>query len=119
MGIVDEVMQVCALGRTELQRRGQRIEHVRGGPDVAALFEEGVVGGGDRGQGGDLLTTQAARPPPGTCGQSDIAGLQPFAAGAQEIGEFAAAGGPLGRGLIGSGHPDTSNTSKNGRWIPL
>ena len=91
VGHVGEPEQVVALVRVEQQRPRDRVEHLRGGVDVAALLEPGVPGHADPGERGDLLAAQAGRAAPRGRRQADLLGRDPLAPAAQEAGQLLAA----------------------------
>lgn len=81
------------LGPGEVQRAGQRVEHLARGVDVAGLLQPRVPGDADPGHGRDLLAPQSGDPTstPGPVGRQTEGGpvdLGP--ARAQKRGELGA-----------------------------
>lgn len=58
-GRTNEVVQVSATGRIEVQGPGNGVEYPRRGNDPPALFEPGVVVGRHPGKQCDLFTAQS------------------------------------------------------------
>jgi polyisoprenoid-binding protein YceI len=58
------------------------------GLEVTPLFEPREVLDADAGEHRDLLTTQAGRTPPAAARQADVLGVEPLAAGTQELAQF-------------------------------
>jgi hypothetical protein len=53
---VQQIQHVCALGGVQLEGAGDGVHHGLGGPDLASLFQTGVVVGADPRKLGNLLT---------------------------------------------------------------
>jgi hypothetical protein len=91
MAIV-EGEEMPAFGLVEAQCIGKGVEHLCGGPDVAALFQPCVPSGADAGEHGELLAPETRRAPTKTLRQAHLGRRQPLAARAQKGCEFTAAG---------------------------
>lgn len=84
-GPAGEAVEVLGSGGVESQGAGQGGQDLRGGRDVAALFEPGVPGDAHIGQKGDLFPAQAGCPPSAAGGEPDLLGSQSGPSRAQEV----------------------------------
>ena len=94
----------------EGQPAGQRVEDLRRGVALPALFQAHVVVGADAGQHRDLLAAQARHPPRPAGGQAKLRRSHLFAAGAEELSERVFLGHaprltPIGPGRVAAPHP--------------
>src|SRR4051794_25070761 len=79
------------LVRVEAQRAGDRVEHLLGDADVAALLEPGVPGHADARERRDLFPAQPRRTATTARRQADLLGRDPLPPTAQEPGQLAPA----------------------------
>src|SRR5258708_8523657 len=77
-------VEMVALCRAETERVGESVEYLAGGPDVAALLQERVVGVRDAGELGNLLPPQSGDPAARAVGEPDVGGPEAGAPGTEE-----------------------------------
>ena len=114
MGARSEGVQVTPLGRRHPQRRSQRVQDLRRGPDRTTLLQKRVIGGGQVRQQGDFLTAQARRTSTAPRRQADVGWEEAFAPGPEHL--------PERRGISASSHGSQAthaSTSNKLLWLPL
>src|SRR4029079_12303809 len=113
--------EVRALGLVEAERARDRVEHLGGGVDVAALLQARVPGDADPGELCDLLAPQPRRAPPPRRDQADALGRDPLAPAADEGGQLVAADLVVagGEARAGEGHAIRIATSGTGSLAVL
>ena len=84
-------VEVRALLRVEKQRPRDRVEHLHGRVDVAALLEPRVPGDADPGELCHLFAAETGRAAPPRRTQAHLLGRDPLPAAAQERGQLAPA----------------------------
>src|SRR4030095_17019734 len=77
--------------RIELQRARDRIEHLRGGVDVASLLEARVPGDAETGELSDLLPAKARSAPATQRTKADLLGPDALSTAAEEGAQLAPA----------------------------
>lgn len=107
--------EVLAFGVIKTKRVCQCIQNLRGGADVASLFQPGIPGRADTGDHGELFAPKSRRAAAEPVRQADIGRAQTLTTGTQEGRELAAAGFERVQLLIhGSDHISIDTRIKSG-----
>jgi hypothetical protein len=76
---------VAPLGRAQIKRVGDRLEHLGGGMDAASLLDPRVVLDTDPGKQRELFAPQPGHAPPAVVAQADVLRFHPGSPRPQEL----------------------------------